>query len=117
LQHNLSRIDELAETVAREAANNGLTASQLRNFYGPITKVRIDSNPTRQRAALKMHRSRLAYLVARSGGKADELWRWFGDLLRRANDPTEISGVCDFAEAIVAYHRYYDKTKGGTRDE
>lgn len=107
LRGDYEKIDARAEQIARSIRD--LAPSQIRNFYGPIVKARSESDPKRKRDALLMHRPRLAYLVARADGKADELWKWFGELLRRANDAAQIRSVCDFAEAIVAYHKRESK--------
>jgi CRISPR type III-A-associated protein Csm2 len=105
LSGDATRIDEVAERLAMRLVQ-GLNRSQIRNFYGPIAIVRTKNDPEERKKALRMHRSRLAYLVARAGGSAGELWSVFGELLKRAEGP-QIDNVCDLAEAVVAYHRYY----------
>jgi CRISPR type III-A-associated protein Csm2 len=100
-------IDELAEGLAMRLVKRKLNSSQIRNFYGPIANLRTKKDEWRKKA-FRMHRSRLAYLVARADGRADELWEVFGELLKRAEGP-QIDAVCDLAEAVVAYHRYYDE--------
>lgn len=107
LRGDYEKIDTRAEIIG--GLIRELTSSQVRNFYGPIVKARSESDLKRKRDALLMHRPRLAYLVARADGKADELWKWFRELLRRANDAGQIRSVCDFAEAIVAYHKRASK--------
>ena len=93
----------------------GINRTQLRNFYGPIASLRVKSDPEEQKRALRMHRSRLAYLVARAGGSANELWDLFGNLLK-TSEGKQIEAVCDLAEAVVAYHRYYDARRGGREE-
>jgi CRISPR type III-A-associated protein Csm2 len=106
LSGDATRIDEVAERLAMRLVR-GLNRSQIRNFYGPIAIVRAKNDPEERKKALRMHRSRLAYLVARAGGSAEELWKVFGELLKRAEGSSQIDAVCDLAEAVVAYHRYY----------
>ncbi len=107
LSGDATKIDEVAERLAMRLVR-GLNRSQIRNFYGPIAIVRTKNDAEERKKALRMHRSRLAYLVARAGGSAEELWSVFGELLKRA-EGTQIDAVCDLAEAVVAYHRYYDE--------
>ena len=51
-----------------------------------------------------MHRSRLAYLVARAGGSANELWELFGDRLKTAEGKQ--------IEAVVVKTPFYKRAKG-----
>ena len=107
LSGDATRIDEVAERLAKRLAERKLNRTQIRNFYGPIVIVRTKGGEERKKA-LRMHRSRLAYLVARADGKADELWTLFSELLKRA-EGEQIDAVCDLAEAVVAYHRYHGR--------
>ena len=107
LSGDATRIDEVAERLAMRLVR-GLNRSQIRNFYGPIAIIRTKNDPEERKKALRVHRSRLAYLVARAGGSAEDLWSIFGELLKRAEGP-QIDAVCDLAEAVVAYHRYYGR--------
>jgi CRISPR type III-A-associated protein Csm2 len=115
LSGDATKIDEIADHVAARIVG-GINKTQIRNFYGPIAIIRTKSDPEEQKRALRMHRSRLAYLVARAGGSANELWELFSDLLKTA-EGKQIEAVCDLAEAVVAYHRYYDARRGGSREE
>ena len=117
LSGDAGKIDAIAERLASRL-KGGINRSQIRNFYGPIAILRTKSDPEEQKRALRMHRSRLAYLVARAGGSANELWELFGDLLKTAESKKQIDAVCDLAEAVVAYHRFFDQQPGtGTREE
>ena len=80
LSGDATRIDEVAVRLAKRLVG-GLNRSQIRNFYGPIAIVRTKNDPEERKKALRMHRSRLAYLVARAGGSAEQLWSVFGELL------------------------------------
>ena len=115
LSGDATKIDEIAERLANRLVPR-INRTQVRNFYGPIAIVRTRTDPEERKKALRMHRSRLAYLVARAGGSADELWNLFGKLLRTAEGP-QIDAVCDLAEAVVAYHRYFDEKRGRGREE
>jgi CRISPR type III-A-associated protein Csm2 len=116
LSGDAGKIDAIAERLASRL-KGGINRNQIRNFYGPIAILRTKSDPEEQKRALRMHRSRLAYLVARAGGSANELWELFGDLLKTAETKIQIDAVCDLAEAVVAYHRFFDQPTAGTREE
>jgi CRISPR type III-A-associated protein Csm2 len=114
LSGDATKIDEIADRLASRLAG-GINRTQIRNFYGPIAMLRTKSDPEERKRALRMHRSRLAYLVARAGGSANELWDLFGDLLKTA-EGKQIEAVCDLAEAVVAYHRFYDARRAGREE-
>jgi CRISPR type III-A-associated protein Csm2 len=115
LSGDATKIDEIAERIGQSLANRRLSPSQIRNFYGPLIRVRAMQAGDKQRtASLRMHRSRLAYLVKRADGKADELWDVFGELLKTA-DGDQIDSVCNFAEAVVAYHRFFKSDREDAR--
>jgi CRISPR type III-A-associated protein Csm2 len=121
LNHSAEDIDSTGQQIAREC--RGLPRTQMRNFYGPIVRLRSDlaSNPSREPRpeyanALMMHRARLVYMAARPDGRhAEALARWFAELVITAvrNNRVEagkVEAICDLAEAIVAYH--YASTVG-----
>jgi len=109
LSGDAARIDEVADRLAKRLVERKLNRTQIRNFYGPIAIVRAEDDPEKRKKALRMHRSRLAYLVARAERRADDLWDLFSELLKRAEGETQIDAVCDLAEAVVAYHRYHGR--------
>ncbi len=106
-----AKIDTRAEELAESIVRAGLATSQVRNFYGAIAKLRAEGELSKQLRQLAMHRSRLAYLTARADGKANALWDVFGPLLKDAKDDEQVNALCDFAEAVVAYHKYYEWQK------
>ena len=116
LSRDPAKIDARAEELAQSMVSASLTTSQVRNFYGAIARIRAEENVEKQRREMAMHRSRLAYLTARADHAADSLWDVFGTLLKELvvnGDPPKISALCDFAEAVVAYHKYFEwKNKG-----
>jgi CRISPR type III-A-associated protein Csm2 len=115
-----AQIDADAEQVAQAIVQAGLATNQVRNFYGSIAKLQSEDDPAKRERHIKMLRSRLAYLTARADGKANELWRVFDPLLRESRNQ-HVASLCDFSEAIVAYHKYYEwqrkKQKGGSHDD
>lgn len=114
-----SKIDTGAEQVAQAIVQKDLKTNQIRNFYGSIAKLQSDGDFAKQRRQLALLRARLAYLTARAKGAANDLWAVFDPLLKEAKSPEHVAAVCDFAEAIVAYHKYYEwqkSKKGGPHD-
>lgn len=119
LRGDAAQIDISAEQLAKTIVDAELATNQVRNFYGSIAKLQSESDRQKQQRHMSMLRSRLAYLTARADGKADALWAVFDPLLKEAK-PENVPGLCDFAEAIVAYHKYFEwqgkkeKKKGGS---
>jgi CRISPR type III-A-associated protein Csm2 len=111
LQNSAQDIDESARKIAEECKD--LSNTQMRNFFGPIVRLRSDlakPSPDRTRHArdLFMHCARVTYMAARDG-KARPLERCFTPLVRAAvkNNSVQddaLRAICDFAEALVAYH-------------
>lgn len=111
LQNSAQDIDESARKIAEECRE--LPRSQMRNFFGPIVRLRSDlakPSPDRARYArdLFMHSARVVYMAARDG-KARPLENCFTPLVRAAvrNNTVQddaLRAICDFAEALVAYH-------------
>lgn len=108
LAADMSKIDARAEELALSIAKAKLSASQVRNFYGAFVRMRTESDREKRFEQLKQHRSRLAYLTARANGKADSLWEVFNPLLRESRSE-HVEAICSFAEAIVAYHKYFEE--------
>lgn len=111
LSRDPAKIDSRAEELAQSMVNASLTTSQVRNFYGAIARIRAGEDLQKQRRELAMHRARLAYLTARAEGKAASLWDVFGPLLKElasGGDAAQVGALCDFAEAVVAYHKYHE---------
>ncbi len=118
LEHKPDRIDELAGELANQISR--LTHSQVRNFYAPFVRLRGELAAGQDRSKeharlLLMHKARTAYMAARDR-KAEPLSGWFGTLFTKAARdgharPQEVRALCDFAEAVVAYH-YSKEPKG-----
>lgn len=122
LQRGAEDIDRNARQIAQRCA--GLSRSQVRNFYGPIVRLRSDlTGPQTEQLhadharALYMHSARLAYMAARDG-KAKDLYSCFDQIVRVAVknnkvDYPAVATICDFAEAVVAYHYAMNRESRG----
>ncbi len=118
-----------AKTMVKEAENLAgcpkLTASQLRKFFGTIKSIelRFFAEEVENRRTLGVYGDELMllvpkifYAVARAGAKAGDPLMGFRDdmakLIRKVAEddkPETFKHFCDFFEALVAYHKVYNK--------
>jgi CRISPR/Cas system CSM-associated protein Csm2 small subunit len=133
LEHKPADIDQIAAEIAqncRDNRGNLLPPTQMRNFYGPIVRLRSDiasisrsdwDTPRQDLAIpLSMHSTRLLYMAARDP-KAAVLRDSFRPLIstaiqNNAITPAKVITICDFAEAVVAHHYALDKKRGGSEE-
>ena len=113
LNQNAQEMDAAAHKIGEQC--KGLPRTQMRNFYGPIVRLRneLASQPKadlsrRHARDLMMHRARLVYMAARNQA-AGPLQKSFAQLVGGAIsnnrvDKEKVEAICDFAEAVVAYH-------------
>src|SRR5579885_378083 len=111
LGNGVQEIDAAARKIAQQCS--GLPRTQMRNFYGPIVRLRneLAADPNadlsrRHARELMMHRARLVYMAARNGA-AGPLQKSFADLVGDAirdnhAEREKVAAICDFAEAVVA---------------
>ncbi|HLH50970.1 MAG TPA: type III-A CRISPR-associated protein Csm2 [Roseiarcus sp.] len=122
LSGDANKLNDAAQKIANGCGN--LPPTQMRNFYGPIVRLRneLASEPNadlsiRHAHDLMMHRVRLVYMAARNNA-ARPLQKSFAELVaaaisnNRRVEKEKVQAICDFAEAVVAYH--YSQTKGKT---
>lgn len=97
-----------AERLAGELKD--LKSAQIRNFYGPVTKIRESHEaPEAKLNRLHLMRPRLAYMEARERN-ARPLRRDFERLIKEATaHDKSLDGLFDFAEAVVGYHKQHQK--------
>lgn len=83
---------------------DGVTSTQLRNIYSKV-------KPITEANKLKMQRPRLAYIIARQQtDKARLLMHLLDDLIERVDgEKNTVEGFKQFFEAMVAYHKYFEK--------
>ena len=98
-------IVEEARRVAQALVANGLKNAQIRNFYGPLVRLR-DSRVSDEvkRNRLHLMRPRLAYMENRTDGAARPLAVVFERLIPAVTQPEHLEHLVEFAEAVVAYH-------------
>lgn len=113
LNQDAQQLDATASKIAEQCKE--LPRTQMRNFYGPIVRLRneLAGEPTadlsrRHARDLTMHRARLVYMAARNVA-ARPLQKSFAELVGEAirdnrAEKEKVRAICDFAEAVVAYH-------------
>jgi len=108
LAGNGKAIANAAAGLAEEIQD--LKSAQIRNFYGPITKIRESNEPPEAKLdRLHLMRPRLVYMKAREP-KAGPIEREFSKLISKAEASDKaLRGLFDFAEALVAYHKQYQR--------
>jgi CRISPR type III-A-associated protein Csm2 len=112
LKGNGAVIAREAERLAN-ALNKDVKGSQIRNFYGPMIRLR-DSSPSPADAlnGLFLMIPRLAYLEARSKrgnfNPARPLREDFEILIKKANQ-ANLQHIFSFAEALVGYHKAFSE--------
>lgn len=100
-----SRGDVIANK-AKELADalHDVERAQIRNFYGPMTRIRESSMEGNEKLnELHLMRPRLVYMAARQR-KAEPLKAAFETLITKATSDN-VAGIFLFAEAVVGYHR------------
>jgi CRISPR-associated protein Csm2 len=83
----------------------GITTNQLRNVFSRIKKVKPD-----KLGDLYVLRPQLAYVSGKSDKKEMKTLVYFLDsLITKTDDPAKLKEFKNFFEAIVAYHKFYEK--------
>lgn len=96
-------IDALKRYVRENV--RGITTSQLRNVFFRIGRLR-------DYRELMLLRPKLAYVSGRSDKPAMKTLLYLLDQLIVGTDsPERLRRLKDFFEAVVAYHKYYEKIK------
>ncbi|MFQ3599595.1 MAG: type III-A CRISPR-associated protein Csm2 [Chloroherpetonaceae bacterium] len=81
--------------------NTDLSASQLRNIFFDVRKVK-------EVKELYPLRPKLAYAAGRADKDAvKEVMQLFDDLMANVKTQDELKSFQDFFEAIIAYHKFY----------
>ena len=83
-----------------------LKRSQIRNFYGPLIRLRETTMDAPEEAISRLHlmRARLHYMANRERA-AIPLRDVFERLIPALDNRQKLMALYDFAEALVSYHR------------
>lgn len=105
----LKATEEFAKDMCtRENKRKELSTSQIRRFYGEVKRLQLNGYDP---AGVKMLKPKLAYAAGRSG-ENDKI-RMFYKILSKAidkiDDEDSFNNFVKMFEAIVAYHKLYNK--------
>lgn len=121
-QPRAALFDEEAEETAKKLA--GIPASQLRRFFGAVMGMRrrLDLDPALGadfiQAEMALLKTRAAYTLARRKKRKeeseteDELLRFFVKHARSVGDKPTFQAFMRHFEAVMAYHKVYEKKQG-----
>lgn len=106
---NGENLDQLIENTEKLVKEKGeyLSSTQLRNVYDKIINAK-------SLVQLKMIRPQLAYLAGRASGRGThntKSFLSFIDLLIKETKESTLDDFKKYMEMIVAYHKFYSKTK------
>lgn len=98
---------DFAEKMGTFMGKNGLTTSQIRNFYGEIKRIQSGTFEKNQ-AAFYLLRPKLAYARGRFPDQAGlELFKNIVDAAcPLVKDNATFNNFCNLIEAVLAYHRF-----------
>jgi CRISPR-associated protein Csm2 len=99
---------ELAEQVGRRVKNEGLTTNQIRNIFGLVKRMEMETRKGSDwKHELMMLKPKMAYAAARASGRgAETLARVLSHAIDAVeSDASKFSRFVDLFEAILAYHK------------
>ncbi|MCF8222296.1 MAG: type III-A CRISPR-associated protein Csm2 [Bacteroidales bacterium] len=98
-------IDEIKEFVRHNGKS--ISSSQLRNIYGKVVSI-DDVDIT----GIQLLRPKLAYVAARQDKQDARIFvEYIDELISKINNESHVKSFKIFMEAIVAYHKFYAKSK------
>lgn len=94
--------------------HDNLTTSQLRKFFGEFKRIQA-MGYDKAKTDFILLQAKLAYSVGRATSKGNALkMKLFADTVSKGiqlvSNEDEYNNFIDVLEAIVAYHKYYEKT-------
>ncbi len=125
LDLDVSDINRIAEIKSQAFVEGNITTSQIRNIFSEIGRIRNEFDKggyERARKPMILLKPKLAYAVGRQQKKdqkdtMNEYKNTFYkliELVEKTESDRQADAMqmfFDFAEAIVAYHKYYEKNK------
>jgi len=105
---------EFAEQFGEEIVRQGLTTSQIRNFFGEVRRIQM-KGILQEKTAFLLLKPKLAYAAKRAEKKGANM---FKSIVLKAHDvvmeaknnaefETRFKNFVDFLEAILAYHKVH----------
>lgn len=101
-----------ANELATVLVQQGLSTSQIRNFYGELKRIQLNKieKKASQASFLLLH-PKLAYAAKRAGKKGAETFKievlkWHAEVkVPQDGYVTRFKHFCDFCEAVLAFHK------------
>jgi len=102
---------EIFVRKAEECANSfkSISTNKIRNFYDYVKSIR-----EYDKVKLHLLKPKIAYAIARAQGNDEkramkEFQKIIESLINNVNSPGEFENFVKFFEAIIAYHKIYNK--------
>lgn len=93
-------------------AGTKITTSQLRRFYGEVKRIQMQGYEEHKSDFILL-KPKLAYAVGRAGkgNKIKVFYEVIADMIDNVKDENSFKNFIKIFEAIVAYHRKYEKER------
>lgn len=96
---------EFAEQSGKYMAENKLTTSQIRNFYGEIKRIQM-SDFEKCKTSFCLLKPKIAYAVSRQDNDGIRFFQsFFNKAFAAIDNKEEFDHFCELAEAMLAYHK------------
>jgi len=108
--------DVIDHKNGRPVFRANLSTNQLRKFFGEMKRIQVQDfdNEGKWLVAFKMLKPKLAYAVGRERKKDPKIYDFYVELERGINSVEKkehFNSFVQMVEAIVAYHKYFEKTE------
>ena len=96
---------DFAEKAGKYMAQNGLTSSQIRNFYGEIKRIQMGEFKN-ERPSFCLLKPKVAYAVSRQKNKGILFFqKAFVEAWGHVETASDFENFCALMEAMLAYHK------------
>jgi len=103
------KLVETAEKFGKYLAGKPkeLSTSQIRAIYSKVQRLQEFNEDTLKK--LNLLRPEMAYVAGRHGGKVKDLRDVLDVAIEMIDNRTKFENFKEFFEAILAYHKYYER--------
>lgn len=96
---------EFAEKSGKFMQQNGLTTSQIRNFYGEIKRIQM-SDFEKCKTSFCLLKPKIAYAVSRQSNDGIRFFQsFFNEAFSAIDSKKDFDNFCELMEAMLAYHK------------
>lgn len=94
-----------SENSGKYMAQNGLTTSQIRNFYGEIKRIQM-SDFEKCKTSFCLLKPKIAYAVSRQSNDGIRFFQsFFNEAFPAIDGKKDFDHFCELMEAMLAYHK------------